>query len=565
LYSSQFRDGGDEMNLVKEIYKEFEDIVGEQNISDDPAMLDTYITPMAQSQHHMGPAYNTFTPRGMAVLMPASTEEVQAIVKLCNKYKIKFKASSTFWTSRGNICDDYAITLDMRRMDRILEINVKNQYAVIEPYVIGATLQAEAMKVGLNTTIIGAGSSCSPLASACSNGGPSPYALYGGLLRENLLAFEWVMPTGEILRSGSLGQGQGWFCDDGPGPGMRGLIMAGQGSMGAMGVFTKCAVKLFPWPGPPELPSEGITPAYRAVLPPNITAHTLAWPSWEGFANGVYRIWDASLAAVYCHRQYTMFGRDLKAAMITILNDPDGKLNDLEKLLKDPEIIRNNEEMKRDFQIVLMGMTARDIAWQEKVLDKILAETGGYKVAMMEEPGFKEWSLLFLIRLGHKNLNFVFAGGYEGAFGIGGVPDFSCPKVEMAADYKRKWEQTHDSFVAAGGDCMMGGMGGMGGGGSTSWENFTHFDSHSKESVESTHAYFELSSKFGRENGLGAMERMYAISRHDNGYGLTKEEQESKLAGTSQALIYEYQWKIREFLNPNHLGDTYYVTLEPKK
>lgn len=147
-------------------------------------------------------------------------------------------------------------------------------------------------------------------------------------------------------------------------------------------------------------------------------------------------------------------------------------------------------------------MTARDIAWQEKVLDKILAETGGYKASLMEEPGIKEWSLLFLIRLGHKNLNFVFAGGYEGAFGIGGVPDYSCPKVELAAEFKRKWEQEHTSFVAAGGDCMMGGMGGIGGGGSTNWENFTHFDSHDKESVESTHAYFELSSKLGERPGL---------------------------------------------------------------
>ena len=43
-------------------------------------------------------------------------------------------------------------------MDRILEIDEKNMFAVIEPYVIGATLQAEVMKVGLNTHIIGAGS-----------------------------------------------------------------------------------------------------------------------------------------------------------------------------------------------------------------------------------------------------------------------------------------------------------------------------------------------------------------------------------------------------------------------
>ncbi|MBP1706328.1 MAG: GlcD [Chloroflexi bacterium] len=552
------------MALAREVYQQFEDIVGPDNISDDPAVLDSYATSMAQSQHHMGPVYNVFTPRGLAAVLPGSTEEVQSVVKLCNKYQIKFHAASTFWTSRANICDDKAITLDMKRMDRILEINEKNQYAVIEPYVIGATLQAEAMKLGLNTTIIGAGSSCSPLASACCNGGPSPFAMFGGLTRENLLAFEWVMPDGEILRSGSLGSGLGWFCDDGPGPGLRGLIMGGSGAMGAMGVFTKCAIKLFPWPGPPDFPSEGIIPAYKSVLPPNIVGHTVAWPSWEAYANGLYRIWDSGISGYYSHRQYTMFGRDLKAAMIKILADPNKTLNDLEWLLKDPETLRQNEEMKRDFQLILAGMTPRDIDWQEKVLDKILAETGGWKASLMEDPDIKDWSLLFLLRLGHKNLNFVFAGGYEGAFGIGGCPDYSCPRVELAAEFKRKWEKEHDSFVAAGGDTMMGGMAGIGGGGVTAWENFTHFDSHDRRSVTETHEYFELSSKFGREHGLGAMERMYAISRRDDGYGLTKEEHEKKAAAFPQPLVFEYQWKIREFLNPNHTGDTYYVTLEPK-
>ena len=61
----------------------------------------------------------------------------------------------------------------------------------------------------------------------------------------------------------------------------------------------------------------------------------------------------------------------------------------LEKLVQDPELHRQNEEMKRDFQIVLAGMTMRDIAWQEKVLDKILTETGGYKASLMEEPDVK--------------------------------------------------------------------------------------------------------------------------------------------------------------------------------
>jgi len=332
-----------------------------------------------------------------------------------------------------------------------------------------------------------------------------------------------------------------------------------------MGVFTKCAIKLFPWPGPESLTSDGIIPAYKAVLPPNLQAHTVAWPSWEAFANGVYRIWDSGITGYYAHRQYTMFGRDLKAAMIRILTDPTKSIDDLEDMLKDPEVQRQNEEMKRDFQLVLAGMTMRDIEWQEKVLDKILAETGGYKASLMEEPYIKDWSLLFLLRLGHKNLNFVFAGGYEGCFGMFGVPDYSCPKVEMGTEFKRKWEQEHDYFVQAGGDCMMGGIGGIGGGGTTAWENFTHFDSHSAESVQGTYDFFEATSKFGREHGLGTMERMYIVSRRDDGYARSQEEQATIVSKMSQPHVYEYQWKIREVLDPNKLGDAYYVTLEPEK
>ena len=95
--------------------------------------------------------------------------------------------------------------LDLRRMNRILEIDEKNMFAVIEPYVIAAQLQAEAMKVGLNCNMIGAGASCSPLAQSTSIGGHGPASLYMGHASEVLLALEWVMPDGEILRTGSLG------------------------------------------------------------------------------------------------------------------------------------------------------------------------------------------------------------------------------------------------------------------------------------------------------------------------------------------------------------------------
>ncbi len=136
------------MVLAKEVYKAFEDIVGPRNISEDIGICETYRAIPAQSSDHRGP-YSTKTPLPLAVILPGSTEEVQKIIKLCNKYNIQFKASTTFWSVMGYIGGDNSVQLDMRRMRRI-EIDAKNMYAIVEPYAIGAVVQAEALKVGLN-------------------------------------------------------------------------------------------------------------------------------------------------------------------------------------------------------------------------------------------------------------------------------------------------------------------------------------------------------------------------------------------------------------------------------
>ena len=549
------------MTLSKNVYKAFEDIVGTTNISDDPAVLDSYRYSLAHTAIHLGPYYNTFTPRGAAVLMPGSTEEVQAIVKLCNKYKIKFKASSTFWSAQGYPSEEDTIQLDMRRMDRILEIDEKNMYAVVEPGVIAATLQAETMKVGLNTHIAGSGCSCSVLASATSYFGSGPSNLYGGWFYDNLLGMEWVMPTGEIFRTGSLGSDCGWFCGEGPGPSMKGAARGFLGAKGAMGVFTKCAVKLFAWPGPESLPVEGTIPAYRANLPDNFKAYTLAFPSWKAWADGVYTLWDTGIGYL-AHRQFNMFGRDLKFAMVKILTDPTKTLGDLEELLEDPEVQEVTEQSKRDFQIVLVGMTPRDIAWQEKALDEVLARTGGWKVEAMDAPEIHGWALLYLIRLGHKNLNLVFGGSYDGCFGLPGSADFGASNAEEAGKFKKEWEK-QGAVVEAGGDCQMGPIGGQGGGGTCLWENFTCFDPSDKFSTEGTLEFFDAATEYGVKRGWGVgMEKWNGAARGPDGKTTPKEERDKMHLAAPQPDVFRYQHKVREALNPNHLGDEYFETLE---
>jgi glycolate oxidase len=548
------------MALSRDVYREFEDVVGKRYISDDPALLDSYSYLLSHTSLHMGPFYDTYTPRGDAVLLPACTEEVQAIVKLCNKHGLRVKASSTFWGAMGYPSYDNTIQLDMRRMDKILEIDEKNMYAIVEPHVIGATLQAEAMKRGLNAHIHGPGCSCSCLASATSYGGMGPDGIFLGVGTENMLGVEWVMPDGEILRTGSLGSGMGWFYGEGPGPSTRALVRGAYGGKGAMGVFTRCALKLSPWPGPTSLPVEGIVPAYRAVLPDNFRGYTLAFPSWQAFADGAYKIWDAGIGYI-AHRQFNMFGRDLKMGMIKVLTDPTKTLGDLEEILKDPEVQKANETMMRDFQFVLVGQTQRDIEWQDKALDAILASTGGWKVAAMEEPDIKNWALLYMLRLGHKNLNLVYAGGYDGCFGLAGPPDYGTQFVEEASEFKKEWEKKGD-IVDAGGDCMMGGIATMGGGATVVWENFTCFDPYSKESTDGTWDFFEATSKYGISRGWGAgMERTNAVARGGDGRATPKEVREQMMGSSRQPSTWRYHKKIQEIFDPNTLGDAYYQVL----
>ena len=270
----------------------------------------------------------------------------------------------------------------------------------------------------------------------------------------------------------------------------------------------------------------GIVPAYKAMLPDNFRAYTLAFPTWRAWADCCHKIWDAGIGYI-AHRQFNFLGRELKGAMVRILSDPTKTLYDIEALLDDPEIQKMTEEMKRDFQIVLAGMTPRNLEWQEKALDTILTETGGWKVAAMNEPDIEKWTLLYLIRLGHKNLNLVYGGGYDGCFGLVGPPDFGTPHVEKVAEFKAAWEKK-GPIVDAGGDCMIGGIGGLGGGGMCMWENFAHFDPYDKESTEGTFDFFEACFKFVLENRLPpGMERWNAVARGADGRETPKEEQPS--------------------------------------
>ena len=222
------------MALSKAFINALQDVLGPEYVSDDPVITTSYAFPF-HKDCLPPPCFD-------AIALPKSTEEVQAIVKLCNSFGFQYKASSTGWL----YCDPAGpgcVKIDLRRMNRIIEINEKSMYAVVEPYVTGGQLQAELMKRGLNCNLNGAGANCSgmPLAAHVGLGHLSQSGSYS---ERNQLALEWVTGDGEIVKLGSLGSVGEWFSADGPGPSLRGLVRGDQTPLGGLGVYTKAAVKI---------------------------------------------------------------------------------------------------------------------------------------------------------------------------------------------------------------------------------------------------------------------------------------------------------------------------------
>jgi len=76
--------------ISDEAYRELEEAVGPENVSREPAVLDTYAwQPFANDNPER------WVIRPVAVAMPGSTEEVQALVKALGRHGLKFKAFST--------------------------------------------------------------------------------------------------------------------------------------------------------------------------------------------------------------------------------------------------------------------------------------------------------------------------------------------------------------------------------------------------------------------------------------------------------------------------------------
>ena len=343
-------------------YADLEEAVGAENVSREPVILDGYAW---QSYANNDPS--KWVKRPIAVVLPRTTEEVQAVVKACNKHGIKFKAFSTGWGAWGGCTEDDVVQVDLRRMDRIVSLDAKNMCAVIEPYVCGAQLQAEAFKLGLNTNIVGAGPNCSPLAAATSAWGLGNTAIYTSFSPRNVLGFEWVTPEGEVVRGGSCGSGLDWFVGDGPGPSLRGLVRGAVGAFGGLGIFTKVALKLYNWSGP-AVPKnlDGILLSVDSDVPDNLGIYLCFFPNVQAFNDANHKICDAEIGVMA-----------LRSTAAAALVTQYPHLAD--KILSQP-VMKSfmTNTMRYLYVMMVVGSSPSDFAYQDQALRKIVKDHGGF-------------------------------------------------------------------------------------------------------------------------------------------------------------------------------------------
>ena len=540
--------------LARDVYRALENIVGAANVCDDPALLDSYA--FQYLAELVRPENSQFMPRPAAVVMPASTAEVQAIVRLANRHGLKVKPTGTGWYFFNAPLkdDDPTLQLDLRRMNAIIEINERNMYAVVEPYVIHAQLQAEVLKLGLNINIPGVGCSSSILASACAYAGQGPFTYYLGGNAENLLGMEWVTPEGEIIRTGSLGSDAGWFCSEGPGPSVRGICHGAIGSRGGLGVYTKCAIKLGPSFAPTEWKVGGTLPAYHLPVAETYRVYTLAVPSWDAWADIYHEIYDNEIGYIF-HRQFNFAGVDLAPAFWLMYNDHTKMLSDVPEIASRPEVRELVEEMRISFQLILAGRSKADIELQDEILEAILAETGGWKVARFCAPDMAEFTNVYLQRLGHKHLNFVWAGGYIGSWMQFGTPDWVKGYVPTASDGLER-DAAGGLLVQCGGDAMMGSGSGVPGGGATGLEQFVSYDSADLESTRAGARHMEDAVSDAASIGYPPGKEFMYLQ-----VGWTDEQIWDAMAASNQPQVFRYQRQIKDAFDPGDVGDRMYPTL----
>lgn len=363
------------MSISKEAYKELAAVVGDAYISDKEYILagNRVKTPEIPFEYHSADA----------ILLPGSTEEVQAIVKLCNKYGICFIPSISGASVDAFANREGTIILHLKRMNSILEINEEDRYAIIEPGVRHVQLYPELRKLGLSYTAASVGPGGSVLANFTSTSGDHHTQHGNSRANRYLLGVEMVLPDGEILRTGSLQTGSGWFCPDGPGPSLRGIIKGYFGNHGQFGIITKAAIALDPCRGPKDIFTEGISPHHRTYLKSECSkVFVYNYADLNGIRDAMLKLGEAEIASTVQKYFYV--------PLVLMMSDSADEF--WEKWTGGYK-----EAIAMPLIVHLATKSPEEMEYEEEILSEVIRETGGIRIQRELECWWEEHMDFFMI------------------------------------------------------------------------------------------------------------------------------------------------------------------------
>jgi glycolate oxidase subunit GlcD len=213
----------------KSIFENLSTIVGENDVSIDETELFVY---GLDASNHQG------KPR--AIVRPESRDELVQILKFCNKHAIPITPRGAGTSFAGQaLTHKGGIILDMRKMNKIKEVNIGDRSVIVEPGVVYSKLNEELAKHGYSfPPEPGSAMSCT-IGGMVGNNASGIRAVKYGVTRDFVMGLEAVLPNGDVIRTGSRSLKTSSGYD---------LTRLFVGSEGTLGVFSEIILRVLPKP-----------------------------------------------------------------------------------------------------------------------------------------------------------------------------------------------------------------------------------------------------------------------------------------------------------------------------
>ena len=220
------------------ILSELEDIVGQENVSTREADKLTYgvdyfwISRMWADRGETPPAADF-------VVRPGSAQEVSAILKVANYYKLPVHTWGGGSGSQGGALPMAGgIILDTKRMNKLIEIDLESHTITAETGMIFQQLEWYANEKGFSCMHIPSCLTCGTIGGALGHRGIGILSTKYGKIDDMCVSMEVVLPNGDIINTLPVPK-------HAAGPDLNQIFI---GSEGTLGVITKATFKLFEQP-----------------------------------------------------------------------------------------------------------------------------------------------------------------------------------------------------------------------------------------------------------------------------------------------------------------------------